>query len=547
MDKVMGRKKGIWVLFVFVLISFAAVSLFWMIKYWNYMPMVDESATFSAVNNLMKEGLPRVGVSKESVMYDRPVKGHYYWVYLLECILRVPMQFLGNLCGWNNIQAVTNMLYLTGILIVMYHILRQWVFEDYEERKKYVFTVSLVLLAVACSSGLMCLVHYVRYYSMAMMTFILSLILIPVLLTATDKSNAIKAILAGIAPSLFHMSYVPYFLVIVIVTLWNEKSSNRLSTKKIVCLGSIMAAVGLAGGGYILCVGHNDLRELLSVNGDTIKTYIQHVISLNGADIAVALISIAVVMFFYRRLPAPIQKLLQIVVLNLLVYSVVLSNEKYDSARYAFSLRICYLTIVGIAVYVLSDILMKYAAQYRIIPYAFCTLAIVLWGIFNKGNLSDYPGLTLVPWSEYFWIENELENYDYDEVIVFTDCQMPISIKHPEWYVFSLRDYNSLENVGEVGFTGSVNYYKMSNGFHATTFNQVYGGKKEDLQRILDKFCNDDAVIVFWNSNPWLAEEPVAGFFESHALEKSVIKIDDFKKLWDDYFENKDLSIAESE
>ena len=29
------------------------------------MPMVDESATFSAVNNLMKEGLPRVGVSKE--------------------------------------------------------------------------------------------------------------------------------------------------------------------------------------------------------------------------------------------------------------------------------------------------------------------------------------------------------------------------------------------------------------------------------------------------------------------------------------------------
>lgn len=171
---------------------------------------------------------------------------------------------------------------------------------------------------------------------------------------------------------------------------------------------------------------------------------------------------------------------------------------------------------------------------------------IVLWGVFNRGDLSDYPGLPLVSWNEYLWIEDELENYEYDEVIVFTDCQLPVSIRHPEWYVFSLRNYNSLEQTGEIGYNGSIYYYKMDNGFHATTFNQVYAGKKEDMERILDKFGDDNTIIVFWNSNAGASEETVKKFFENQALEKCIIKIKDFRQMWNNYFSSVDLTIGKA-
>ncbi len=533
------KQKCIWYFFALVSIGFVAVSLFWVIKFWNYMPYVDESANIAAVNNLLKEGVPRVGVSKESVMYDKTVEGHYYWVYLLELILRVPLQFVGNWGGWKNIQAVTNLLYIIAILSVIYCKLWQWASKNHEEKKKYIFVVSLILLAVMCSSGLMSLVHYVRYYCMAMMTFILSLVLIPVLITGTDRTNIMKVLLIGVSPSLFHLSYVPYCLVVIVVTLWTEKKKNRLNKKYIIVFSIIFVVIGITGGWYILSVGHNNLWEMLEINSDTIKTYIEYIVSWNWAEIIIAFVSIAVIAIFYHKLPFPVKGLLQIVSLNLLAYSVIL-GKKYNIPRYYYSLRVCYLVLVGIAVFVLSEILME-VENFRKIAYVLGVGIIVIWGVFNKGDLIDYPGLPLVSWSEYMWIEDELENFEYDEVIVFTDCQLPVSIRHPEWYVFSLRNYNSLGQVGEIGYNGSVYYYKMSNEFHATTFNQVYSGKKDDIERILDKFGNDDVVIVFWNSNAGASEETIKEFFENYAMEKSVIKIEDFKRMWNNYFSSMDL------
>lgn len=65
------------------------------------MPFIDESATVSAVENLIHEGVPRVGVSKDNIIYDEPPQGHFYWVYFLECIFRIPMQLLQNMIGIN--------------------------------------------------------------------------------------------------------------------------------------------------------------------------------------------------------------------------------------------------------------------------------------------------------------------------------------------------------------------------------------------------------------------------------------------------------------
>ena len=50
----------------------------------EYMSYVDESAMKSAIRNLIAEGLLRVGVNKNSVMYDLPPKVQYYWGSFVE-------------------------------------------------------------------------------------------------------------------------------------------------------------------------------------------------------------------------------------------------------------------------------------------------------------------------------------------------------------------------------------------------------------------------------------------------------------------------------
>ena len=58
----MKEKNTVWKFLIVVLILFLFVSVFCVIRYWGYMPYVDESANVSAVNNLLIEGVPRVGV-----------------------------------------------------------------------------------------------------------------------------------------------------------------------------------------------------------------------------------------------------------------------------------------------------------------------------------------------------------------------------------------------------------------------------------------------------------------------------------------------------
>lgn len=529
----MKEKDAVWKFLFVILVLFMLAAVRGVIQYREYIPYVDESANVSAVNNLLNEGVPRVGVSKNSVMYDRPPVGHYYWTYLPELLLRVPLQIVGNILGFDNIQALTNLFYIAFILLLIYYVLKK-----YKDKKEYILTVALMIMGILCSKGLMNLAHYVRYYSMAMMTFVFCLIVIPLLLMSEKKRDLIKVFIIGIVPSFFHLLYLPFYFVIALCAVWNMKERALLNKRNVGLLSAILLIIGVCGGGYVLFVGKNNFFSMISIDLNSIKLYIKYVISFNIIELILAVVSVLIITVYYDKILPEQKKLLQIAAFTLVMYAIIL-GKKYNIARYYYPSRICYIVIVVTAIFIFMDNWKFFNSKLR---YGMCVIMILVWSIFSKGDLNDYPGLPLVSWNEYYDMENKLQEFDYDNVIMFTDCQMPVSIKHPDWYVYSLRNYESNVSKGTIEYNGSVYCYRTKDGFYSTNFNQVYAGKKMDIDRILANMEDKNAVMIFWRSNYGASEEKVRQFFENTELENNVIKAEDFRRIWNSYFEEHDFS-----
>lgn len=284
----------------------------------------------------------------------------------------------------------------------------------------------------------------------------------------------------------------------------------------------------------MLFVGKNNFFSMIRIDLDSIKLYIKYVISFNIIDLILAVVSVLIITVYYHKILPEQKKLLQIVAFTLVMYAIIL-GKKYNIARYYYPSRICYIVVFTIAIFILVD---NWKAFNFKLKYSVCVIIIFVWGIFSKGDLSDYPGLPLVSWNEYYDMEIKLQKFDYDNVIMFTDCQMPVSIKHPEWYVYSLRNYESNVSEGTIEYNGSIYCYRTKDGFYSTNFNQVYAGKKTDIDRILANMENKNAVMIFWRSNYGASEEKVRRFFENTELENNVIKAEDFGRIWNSYFEN---------
>lgn len=201
-----------WMLFVFVVFfAFASKSV---AELWEYVPYVDEAANVSAVSNLLSEGIPRVGPTKGTVNYvEQPVE-RIMWDYFLETIIRVPISVFEKILKVENLQAITNLLFLAMFLFYNYiKILKNKV------NTEILSVLSITLTYVMFSKGLMQTFHYVRYYPLSIVVFIFSIFAIVQIFDSDNKYKYVKMLGLSIIPMFFHLLYAIYFFAVVIAII----------------------------------------------------------------------------------------------------------------------------------------------------------------------------------------------------------------------------------------------------------------------------------------------------------------------------------------
>lgn len=181
---------------------------------WEYVPYVDEAANVSAVSNLLSEGIPRVGPTKGTVNYvEQPVK-RIMWDYFLETIIRVPISVFEKILKVENLQAITNLLFLAMFLFYNYiKILKNKV------NTEILSVLSITLIYVMFSKGLMQTFHYVRYYPLSIVVFIFSIFAIVQIFDSDNKYKYVKMLGLSIIPMFFHLLYAIYFFAVVIAII----------------------------------------------------------------------------------------------------------------------------------------------------------------------------------------------------------------------------------------------------------------------------------------------------------------------------------------
>lgn len=197
------------------IIIFFTMAVYFSIKMRDYITYVDEPANITAIHNLMNEGRPRAGAYKGTVNYvEQPVE-RVLWEYGLETILRVPMYYAAKHLGVNSLQYITNIVFC--LILIGLGIL-------YIEKKNiailYKNIIGYLFFLIALSPGLMKLFHYTRYYSLAMCSFLLAVIIIPLLLNKFSDIRKKMVLILSVAalPVFFHMFYIIFFgLVFLIV------------------------------------------------------------------------------------------------------------------------------------------------------------------------------------------------------------------------------------------------------------------------------------------------------------------------------------------
>lgn len=135
-------------------------------------------------------------------------------------------------------------------------------------------------------------------------------------------------------------------------------------------------------------------------------------------------------------------------------------------------------------------------------------------------------------------MENSVKEAGAADVIVFSDCSLPVSLKHPEWYVYLFRDYKEIEETDAMRFNGSINYYKSREGFYATASNQQFAGKKKDVDRILQQFADaENTYIVFWRSEIGRTDADIQRFFSDTGIDiTKPLQLAEFQSAWKGYF-----------
>lgn len=546
MDHHLDADKIMWRFFSVILSAFFFVSVFWVIKYWEYMPYVDESVTVSAVQNMITEGLPRVGATRDSVMFDLPPEPQYYWTYIVEIWMRVPLEIVGTWLELDNIQPLTNLCFTVFSLLFLYYFLKNWIWNSKSKEKiLYLQIVTSVLVVVICSEGFMSFVHYVRYYHFAMMSFLLSIFTIPVYIENLARGgvglrSGFKIIFMGILPCMFHLSFIPYCFITLLI-LMKEMRRGKLLERKMFLIAMPSIIFISVGSIYILSSRKTDLFGMIHIKTGNFIQYITNVISLDIAEIIIAVIVLLIHFMSYTRQPDIIKKLIQLVGINLAIYMFVVGSGTYTSARYCWSLRISYIVLTVIAVSVIVDRLCRWKQKSQASGFMIAFLCVFIWGVFSKGNFKGYTMLPLVSWKEFYLMEDSLKAVNAAQAVVFSDCSLPVSLKHPQWYAYLFRNYSEIEEAGLTRFNGSINYYKNNKEDYFTVSNQAFAGKKKDIDRILAKFKNieDEVFLVFWKCNLERTDMDIQNFFADTGINLSKpIHLIEFKNIWEDYFEN---------
>ncbi len=533
-----GTEKSSWIHWMFyaVLGMFFCVLLYWVVRYWEYMPYVDESATESALRNLIAEGLPRVGVDKNSVMYDLPPKVQYYWSYFVELLLRIPVQVIGDFLQLDNLQPLTNLIFSVCVLWLLGMQISVWLQQGaHQEKEVYVFQAAMLMLVMMCSEGIMSFAHYVRYYIFAMITFVFGIIMIPIYLDdLSDRKNIWKIYMLGILPCVFHLLYVPYSLLVFVLVLWEMKKQKRLQWKNFVMALPVLIIMA-AGTIYLLAARQTDVLGMIHISRSNLIRYISLIISLNKAELVLAGAVLAVNVWCFRQMSSVQKKSVLLTGLNILLNIIFVGNGIYTYPRYCWPLRICYIMLLVTAFVIVIEKLCGRMQRKSTVTFMVSFLCILTWGGVSRGNMKGYTMLPLVSWKEYYAMEDCVKA---KQVVVFSDCPLPVSLKHPEWYVYLMRDYHEIKEEDVVKFNGSINYYRSSRGFHSPVSNLQYAGKKRDIERILESL--DDAnhtYFVFWNSQIERTDAQVQSFFQNTGMDISKpIQMKEFKSTWDHYF-----------
>lgn len=196
------------------IIIFFAMAVYFSFKMRDYIAYIDEAGNVTAIHNLMNEGRPRVGAYKDTVNYvEQPIE-RVFWEYSLETILRIPMYYLAKYFGVNSLQYITNIIFC--LILIVLSVL-------YIEKKNiailYKNIVGYLFLLIAISPGLMKLFHYTRYYSLAMSSFLLSVIIIPLLLNKLSdvRKKTVLILFIAALPVFFHMFYIIFFGIVFFI------------------------------------------------------------------------------------------------------------------------------------------------------------------------------------------------------------------------------------------------------------------------------------------------------------------------------------------
>lgn len=385
------ENKFAWRIFGIVLCLFFCVLAYWVVRYWEYMPYVDESATFSAVSNFMREGLPRVGVAKKSVMYDVPPNVQYYWTYLVEIILRVPVQLVGKCLHADNLQPITNLIFAAGTLYVLFLKVRVWLRHGGgKEKRVYVFVFDMVLLAVMCSEGFMTFAHYVRYYIFAMMTFLYSLVMIPIYLDDLNGGrNVWKAFALGMLPCIFHLLYVPYCLLVFVLTVWEMKKQGLLKGKFLAAAVPALL-VAAAGAAYVLATRRTGILGMIQgISRNYLVRYAAIIISLHPAELILAAAVVVLLAAYCHRLPTLLRKAVALAGFNILLNGLFVGNGIYTYPRYCWPMRICYILLAAAALWTVTDRLCSCIRGNSMVVYMAASLCFLAWG----GKQGKYAGI----------------------------------------------------------------------------------------------------------------------------------------------------------
>lgn len=144
----------------------------------------------------------------------------------------------------------------------------------------------------------------------------------------------------------------------------------------------------------------------------------------------------------------------------------------------------------------------------------------------------------MVAWDEFHEIENAVLKENPQDVIIFSDCVLPVNLEHPEWYTYLFRDYEEIEIAETIQYNGSINYYLNKYGAYYTVFNSRYIGTKSDIDRLLGEFEDPDQVyIVFWRNYVNRTDSDVQIFFQHIDFEQNTpIRLSEFKEKWEIFF-----------